>query len=516
MSDSSAPYVPYVFLSYCERDYRDRALASAIAQYLQDLGVRVWHAPTNLRAGADWSREIDAAVLSDTTHFVVILSSASTASPHVAREVDLASRRREVDSGYEVLSLAVGDVAEFSGSSFLDRFQRVPFHGDRTDQLDAIADALGVRGNASARPPFLDGFVGRTHIVERVDAFVNDHDRGIVTILGDPGEGKSAVLSHLAGIRPSLFHANSVSAGVRTAQQCVSSLMRQSGLWSSRGGVCDGDVPRQWEVLLNSISTGQEGRPWLIIDALDEADQSGLARAANVLSFPSTLPPSVLAVVSRRREAVPLRCDAPTEYLDLAAFPDDNRRDATDYVEQFAERSSHVESWLAADPDGRTAAVDRVVSRSTCNFMYLRCLLHDVAQGRGDLVLERLPSGLNEYYADHWRRMGMSERPVPRLKLSVLAALAVSSAPLSRRILSKALEADPVDVQEVLDEWSAFLTQDVAVEAVAQHRIYHESFRSFLKEQGMVQAAGDVLRDLDSRLAMAILDDIEGDPRNAL
>ena len=80
----------------------------------------------------------------------------------------------------------------------------------------------------------------------------------------------------------------------------------------------------------------------------------------------------------------------------------------------------------------------------------------------------------------------------------------------------QALEADPVDVQEVLDEWSAFLTQDVAVEAVAQHRIYHESFRSFLKEQGMVQAAGDVLRDLDSRLAMAILDDIEGDPRNAL
>lgn len=516
MKKTTTTYSPYVFISYAESDYRDRALASGIALYLQHHRIRVWMAPKSLLAGSDWKSEIEKAILSETTHFLVIISAASAASQYVNVEINLAKSRYLKDEDYLILPLEVGSISHFKGSLFLDQFQRVAFHHNRKEQLDALAVTFGIGPSSRTAQPYHDQFVGRSHIINSIDSFVSEHDRGVITIVGSPGDGKSALLSHVSSIRPSLFHANSISNGVRTTRQCLSSLMRQAcandGFERSAFSLSNSEenFPEHWATLLENLVSQEQNEPrMLIIDALDEADQTRLPLGQNILSIPANLPQNAYLLVSRRRAAVPLRSDVPVQTIDLGDYPQENRSDAILYIEMLEQLIESVRDWLGSYSKGREAAIETIVSKSQYNFMYLRCLLSDVAKNGPRSDLDQLPSGLTAYYEDHWHRMGMSASQPSRLKLSILAALARFSAPLSRRMLADVLDADPVDVQLVLNEWEPFLTQNLSSGGTILHSIYHESFRNFLLENPLVQASSEVLADLDAKLAFTVFADFD-------
>src|SRR5438067_7470788 len=84
------PTTPYVFLSYSSTD-RDRALA--IADALQQAGVRVWLDRRSIPAGASWDAAIVRAIR-DCTVFLVLCTEPAMRSSNVHQEIRLALEER--------------------------------------------------------------------------------------------------------------------------------------------------------------------------------------------------------------------------------------------------------------------------------------------------------------------------------------------------------------------------------------------------------------------------------------
>ena len=81
----SAPADQYVFLSYSSTD-RDRAVA--IADALEDAGVRVWLDRRSIPAGASWDAAIVRAIR-DCTVFLVLCTEPALHSANVQQEIRL-------------------------------------------------------------------------------------------------------------------------------------------------------------------------------------------------------------------------------------------------------------------------------------------------------------------------------------------------------------------------------------------------------------------------------------------
>src|SRR3712207_80400 len=86
MSDASAR--PYVFLSYASAD-RERALA--IADRLEQDGVRVWVDRSSIAGGSSWGREIVEGI-KGCSALLILCTKAALASRNVRQEIQLAWR----------------------------------------------------------------------------------------------------------------------------------------------------------------------------------------------------------------------------------------------------------------------------------------------------------------------------------------------------------------------------------------------------------------------------------------
>jgi hypothetical protein len=142
--------------------------------------------------------------------------------------------------------------------------------------------------------------------------------------------------------------------------------------------------------------------------------------------------------------------------------------------------------------------------------MYLRYILREIEQG-GYESADGLPQGLEAYYEDHWRRMGMTASPLPRPKLKIVYVLAELHEPISRALIAEFAQEDPLTVQDVLDQWREFLREE-QVDQQTCFSIYHASFSDFLYRKDIVQAAGDLLSRVKQQIAADLLGGLYGDP----
>ena len=137
-----------MFLSHTTRDHRDHTLAHELAKGLEACGANVWIAPNTIPAGADWREEIVAGVMDKCSHFLVILSSASTKSEWVLNEINLAHQRCDEKPDFVVLPLIVGELEEFPNKDFIDKLQRIPYQNNLERQLDEVCKSIGILGFA--------------------------------------------------------------------------------------------------------------------------------------------------------------------------------------------------------------------------------------------------------------------------------------------------------------------------------------------------------------------------------
>jgi len=332
-------------------------------------------------------------------------------------------------------------------------------------------------------------FVGRGFVFERIDEILHgtDLDSGYILIRGEPGIGKSAIAATLVARHGYLHHFNIVGDNIRTARQFLENTCAQLVL---RFGLDYATLPHQagedsgFLMQLLSEAAAIAPRPLVVVvDALDEVDDTGLPAAANRLFLPATLPSGVFFIVTSREEHdYRLHVDE-LEEIWIREDDPEHRGDVMTYVETFIGSNDEVmtariEDWgLTADE-----FVEEVTSLSEGNFMYLFHVLRDIARGRLTRQsidsIDQLPRGLKSYYLRHWRtmkdedpeRFTMHQRPV-------LCFLAAGEEPVSLDQLCDWTGLGPAEVKGVLRQWREFLN-----EVDGRWRLYHRSFADFLDE----------------------------------
>ena len=70
-------------------------------------------------------------------------------------------------------------------------------------------------------------FVGRTYVFDTIQAFVSNNPKGYFTIIGDPGQGKSAILAKYVQNTGCVAHFNVQLQGINRADQFLESVCRQ-------------------------------------------------------------------------------------------------------------------------------------------------------------------------------------------------------------------------------------------------------------------------------------------------
>ena len=136
---------PKVFISHTTQDPRDFVRAHELAAALLGLGAEVWIAPESIPAGAEWEDEIVSGLLEKCGHFLVLLTSASSRSEWVLREIQLARTRYGGSTAdFAILPIIVGEVSNSPAIAFLRRFQAIPWREDFAEQVYLVAQAVGI------------------------------------------------------------------------------------------------------------------------------------------------------------------------------------------------------------------------------------------------------------------------------------------------------------------------------------------------------------------------------------
>ena len=235
------------------------------------------------------------------------------------------------------------------------------------------------------------GFIGRRFVFEELDRQLAGLRSGYVTVLGEPGIGKTALAAHLVATRGSIHHFNIASAGISSHEAFL-------------GNVCAQLVGRfELEVqhlpdhaledagfmtgLLDEAARASGEPVVIVVDALDEAAPAQVERGGNPAAAPPVLPEGVFFVVtSREQHDDGLYAD---DVRQIVIYDDDPRNRAD--LCALADRELRPE-WPAAWDMTKAELVEHLVDRSEGNFQYLRLVLGEMAERDGPVDLPRVAS----------------------------------------------------------------------------------------------------------------------------
>jgi hypothetical protein len=98
--------------------------------------------------------------------------------------------------------------------------------------------------------------------------------------------------------------------------------------------------------------------------------------------------------------------------------------------------------------------------------------------------------------------MGLVVPQISRIKLNIAAILAYETRGVSVNLIAQMIGEDPISVQEILIEWEPFLLT-VQTGDETWYTLYHDSFREFLSQKTMIQAAYFSLRNSSNFLRIS-------------
>jgi Swt1-like HEPN len=350
------------------------------------------------------------------------------------------------------------------------------------------------------------GFVGREFVFTSINEFLASQPNGYFIIEADPGVGKTALLAEYVRRQQCVAHFNIRSQGINRADQFLENVCQQLiNIYKLPYSTLPPDFSRDGKFLAKlleevSVILKPKQRLVIAIDALDEVDTRDHS-GGNLLYLPATLPAKVYFVLTQRSIPIALSTNSPLQRFPLMQYVNESRQDVQAFLQQRIENSLVIQAWVAQQQHTVEDFITELAQRSENNFMYLRYVLSELDRGTyQDTSLAGLPQGLESYYEDHWRRMGMTEPSRPRHKVKIVYVLAELKEPISRSLIAEFAQEDALTVQEVLDRWREFLREE-SIEGQTCYSIYHASFSDFLYRKDIVQAAGDLLNQVKRQIS---------------
>lgn len=340
-------------------------------------------------------------------------------------------------------------------------------------------------------------FVGREFCFQAIDRAIADPDfpSGYILVRGEPGIGKTAMLSELVRTRGYVHHFNIAAEGIRSTRAFLANLCAQLIV---RYRLEHTELPPEaltdsafLSRLLAEAAAISGPRPVVVVvDALDEAESEDISSAANQLHLPSTLPDGVFFVLTSR-EQLDYRLVV-SRRTDLYLQDDDphNLADIRSYVRNQLQEHPETRARVGALDVTADEFVEVITDRSQGNFMYLVHVLDDIRLGHISLEtvgnVHNLPQGLRAYYEQHWRTMRAHDRDrFERFYEPVLRTLATVREPAELSAIEEWSKVEPARIREVLRAWRPFLNESPAEDGTARYRVYHTSFQDFLAEEGV-------------------------------
>ncbi|MBW4598531.1 MAG: ATP-binding protein [Calothrix sp. FI2-JRJ7] len=370
-----------------------------------------------------------------------------------------------------------------------------------------------------------EGFVGRKYVFDAIEDFLTNKPKGYFTIEGDPGMGKSTILAEYVRLYNCVAHFNEHLGNINRTSQFLESVCTQliAKYHLPYSQLPEGANQNNAFLvqLLEEISEQlkPDERLVIVVDALDEVDQDSQDKDANILYLPRYLPKNVYFVMTRRR-GVELQfvVDTPKHLFDLMAeeYADLSLQDIQTYIRQRVNERERLRQWINVSNLTVEDFITQLANKSENNFMYLRCVLGDIEDGiYKDSSIESLPQGLEQYYKDHWQRMGMTTDPPELTKLRIVYILSETPKPIPYDEIIGIIkytgeqEAE-VTVQYVLDKWKQFLHKSYLYEQTF-YRLYHDSYRRFVNRKEIVEKAGIKIKEIKALMANSIWQDLLGD-----
>jgi hypothetical protein len=329
-------------------------------------------------------------------------------------------------------------------------------------------------------------FVGREFVFEALDAFLQENKSGYFLILGEPGIGKTAILSQLIITRGYPHHFNIAPQNIRTPRQFLANACAQLiARYDLPHNIIPEGATEDSNFLLQCLeeaATNPKNHPVvLVVDALDESERDDLPARVNALYLPPTLPDGAYIVLTSR-PLDDLRLEISNQKrLFLEPDSDGNMLDIRAYIENFVENTDSIQKEIKAWDVSTADFTENLAKKSEGNFIYLRYVLPDIAEGKfKDKELEKLPVGLAAYYRGHWNSMQIAEPDAfDDLYAPIVCMLAVVREPVTIDQLNKWTGKERTHIRRAIARWREFLELSQE-ETDEMYRVYHTSFQDFL------------------------------------
>ncbi len=347
-------------------------------------------------------------------------------------------------------------------------------------------------------------FVGRQFIFDRITPLLHNPEfpSGYIVIKGEPGIGKTTLLAQLVKQAGYVHHFNIASQNIRSHRDFLQNICAQLIV---RYGLEYAMLPQDaaensafLSKLLSEAAEKAENRPVVVlVDALDEVEDIGIAPDANRLYLPSSLPKGVFFVVTVREEHDYRLLVDRREDIYLEDKDPDNLEDVSHYIRNVIEaHRSEMEDRIAQWHVEEDEFVSVLTERSEGNFMYLIYVLRDIRIGkltaRNIDNIHKLPKNLEAYYQKHWGAMKDLDADLfERRYQPVVCLLATVREPVSIAQLVEWTALQPYEIAQVIQTWREFLNEDESETGEPLYRVYHRSFQEFLrKEVGLTRYHG--------------------------
>ncbi|QLE43785.1 ATP-binding protein [Nostoc sp. C052] len=367
-------------------------------------------------------------------------------------------------------------------------------------------------------------FVGREFVFRAINNFLHRHNQGYFSIIGAPGSGKSAILAKYVTNNPQVIYYNAELEGKNRADEFLINICTQLINQYSLNYISlpDNATEGSWffSSLLQQISDELEPHQQLIIaiDGLNWIDRNSQPPGTNLFYLPRYLPDGVYFLLTRRpflREKSGLLIETPSQSLDLANYPEENRQDIQAYIQNhltllpcegkegqdyspaiLGERSN-LKSWLSNHQineqefcvDAEQLALGhRLTTLSENNFMYVSQVISAIAENFYPIPFQynQPPPGLEAYYQQHLHKMFPPEQDTKHstdvLHVLIQQQKAISVLAQTAAGIAQIIDTDEYEVEEVLENWLEFLQkQQIALKT--HYSLYHSNFRDWLGRQ---------------------------------
>lgn len=353
-------------------------------------------------------------------------------------------------------------------------------------------------------------FVGRQFIFQAIDKLLQNPQlpSGYIIIQGEPGIGKTALMAQMVKQHAYAHHFNVAVQNIRTAADFLANVCAQLIIkYELPHRILPPEATQDSgflvQLLGEAVTKIKDQPVVMLVDALDEAEDTGLHPGANRLLLPPVLPIGAFFIITTReqadyrlfvehREDIYVRDDDPNNLADM-------RRYLEGYLHTYpAQMQARIAQWGVTSE----TFIDVITEKSQGNFMYLVYVLRDIRDGRLTATtldnIHLLPRGLRGYYQRHWRIMrDQDESRFEKYYEPVVCYLATAREPVKLEQLVEWTKLPPKRIKKVINDWREFLNVKDDAAGDVRYYLYHTSFQDFLQEEvgltryhdGIVQTA---------------------------